>query len=66
MVSIFEITKSHTMTPTPSFTAQEQAIYSAHLDFFRLVHRLSRREAIKRATEATLAKRPKTRWGFTL
>jgi hypothetical protein len=51
------------MTPT-HLTPQEQAIYSAHLDFFRFVHRLSRREAIKRATEATLAKRPKRRWGF--
>jgi hypothetical protein len=53
------------MTPTLSFTAQEQALYSAHLDFFRFVHRLSKKEASKRATETILAKRPKTRWGFS-
>lgn len=52
------------MTAEPILTAQEQAIHSAHVDFFHLVHRLSKREAIKRATEAILAKRPKTRWGF--
>jgi hypothetical protein len=54
------------MTATPTLTAQEQALYSAHLDFFRFVHRLSKKEASKRATEAILAERPKTRWGFSL
>ena len=54
------------MTPTPSFTAQEQAIYSAHLDFFRFVHKLPKAKAEARAKAEVIAKRPKRRWGFTL
>jgi len=51
------------MTPT-HLTPQEQAIYSAHLDFFRFVHRLSKKESARRAKAEVVAKRPKRRWGF--
>ncbi len=54
------------MTATIHFTAQEQALYSAHLDFFRFVHKLSKAKAEARAKEEILAKRPKRRWGFSL
>ena len=54
------------MTATTPFTAQEQAIYSAHLDFFRFVHKLSKAKSEARAKEEILAKRPKRRWGFSL
>ncbi len=54
------------MTATITFTAQEQALYSAHLDFFRFVHKLSKAKAEARAKEEILAKRPKRRWGFSL
>ena len=52
------------MTAATPFTAQEQAIYSAHLDFFRFVHRLPKGKAEARAKEEVIAKRPKRRWGF--
>jgi hypothetical protein len=54
------------MTATIPFTAQEQALYSAHLDFFRFVHKLSKAKAEARAKEEVIAKRPKRRWGFSL
>jgi len=49
-----------------TFTAQEQALYSAHLDFFRFVHKLPKAKAEARAKEEILAKRPKRRWGFSV
>ncbi len=52
------------MTATTPFTAQERALYSAHLDFFRFVHKLSKTKAEARAKEEVIAKRPKRRWGF--
>jgi hypothetical protein len=52
------------MTATPTLTAQEQALYSAHLDFFRFVHKLPKAKAEARAKAEVVAKRPKRRWGF--
>ncbi len=49
-----------------TFTAQEQALYSAHLDFFRFVHKLSKAKSEARAREEIISKRPKRRWGFSL
>lgn len=49
-----------------AFTAQEQAIYSAHLDFFRFVHKLPKAKAEARAKAEVIAKRPKRRWGFSV
>jgi hypothetical protein len=54
------------MTATLTLTTQEQALYSAHLDFFRFVHKLSKTKAEARAKEEILAKRPKRRWGFSV
>jgi hypothetical protein len=53
------------MTATLTLTAQEQALYSAHFDFFRFVHKLPKAKAEARAKEEILAKRPKRRWGFS-
>ena len=47
-----------------TFTPQEQALYSAHFDFFRFVHKLSKAKAEARAKAEVVAKRPKRRWGF--
>ena len=47
-----------------TLTTQEQALYSAHFDFFRFVHKLSKAKAEARAKEEILSKRPKRRWGF--
>ena len=52
------------MTATLTLTAQEQALYSAHFDFFRFVHKLSKAKAEARAKAEVVAKRPKRRWGF--
>jgi len=47
-----------------TLTAQEQALYSAHFDFFRFVHKLPKAKAEARAKAEVVAKRPKRRWGF--
>jgi len=49
-----------------TLTAQEQALYSAHFDFFRFVHKLSKAKAEARAKAEVVAKRPKRRWGFSV